>query len=258
MQLLSLEAKIKNMNQLSITTTQNVTINFTAASVGARIVGQLLDIMVLVSYTVVMYYIIDLSGLGESFQDMDNWSAAAIMIFLFSPVIFYTLLLESLWDGQTIGKKVMKMKVIKIDGYQAGFGDYLIRWLFRLIEVLIGNGIIGLLAIIFNNRNQRMGDMAAGTAVISLKNNININHTIIEDLNEDYVPTYPLVIKLSDNDARIIKETFEVAVKSRDYATLIKLREKIISVTGIKNQSGNDQDFIRTLMKDYNYYTQNM
>lgn len=246
------------MNQLSITTTQNVTINFTAASVGARIVGQLLDIMVLVSYTVVMYYIIDLSGLGESFQDMDNWSAAAIMIFLFSPVIFYTLLLESLWDGQTIGKKVMKMKVIKIDGYQAGFGDYLIRWLFRLIEVLIGNGIIGLLAIIFNNRNQRMGDMAAGTAVISLKNNININHTIIEDLNEDYVPTYPLVIKLSDNDARIIKETFEVAVKSRDYATLIKLREKIISVTGIKNQSGNDQDFIRTLMKDYNYYTQNM
>ena len=246
------------MNQLSITTTQNVNINFTAASVGARIVGQLLDIMVLVSYTVVMYYIIDLSGLGESFQDMDNWSAAAIMIFLFSPVIFYTLLLESLWDGQTIGKKVMKMKVIKIDGYQAGFGDYLIRWLFRLIEVLIGNGIIGLLAIIFNNRNQRMGDMAAGTAVISLKNNININHTIIEDLNEDYVPTYPLVIKLSDNDARIIKETFEVAVKSRDYATLIKLREKIISVTGIKNQSGNDQDFIRTLMKDYNYYTQNM
>lgn len=258
MQLLSLEAKIKNMNQLSITTTQNVNINFTAASVGARIVGQLLDIMVLVSYTVVMYYIIDLSGLGESFQDMDNWSAAAIMIFLFSPVIFYTLLLESLWDGQTIGKKVMKMKVIKIDGYQAGFGDYLIRWLFRLIEVLIGNGIIGLLAIIFNKRNQRMGDMAAGTAVISLKNNININHTIIEDLNEDYVPTYPLVIKLSDNDARIIKETFEVAVKSRDYATLIKLREKIISVTGIKNQSGNDQDFIRTLMKDYNYYTQNM
>ena len=246
------------MNQLSITTTQNVNINFTAASVGARIVGQLLDIMVLVSYTVVMYYIIDLSGLGESFQDMDNWSAAAIMIFLFSPVIFYTLLLESLWDGQTIGKKVMKMKVIKIDGYQAGFGDYLIRWLFRLIEVLIGNGIIGLLAIIFNKRNQRMGDMAAGTAVISLKNNININHTIIEDLNEDYVPTYPLVIKLSDNDARIIKETFEVAVKSRDYATLIKLREKIISVTGIKNQSGNDQDFIRTLMKDYNYYTQNM
>ena len=246
------------MSQLSITTTQNVTINFTAASVGSRIAGQLLDILVLIAYSVVMYYIIDISGLDKNFGNMDGWSVGAIMIMLFSPVIFYTLLLESLWEGQTIGKKIMKMKVIKIDGYQAGFGDYLIRWLFRLIEVLIGNGVIGLLAIIFNKKNQRIGDIAAGTAVITLKNNININHTILEDLNQDYVPTYPLVIKLSDNDARIIKETFEVAVKTRDYGTLIKLREKIISVTGIKNQSGNDQDFIRTLLKDYNFYTQNM
>ncbi len=246
------------MSQLSITTTQNVTINFTAASVGSRIAGQLLDILVLIAYSVVIYYIIDISGLDKNFANMDRWSVGAIMIMLFSPVIFYTLLLESLWEGQTIGKKIMKMKVIKIDGYQAGFGDYLIRWLFRLIEVLIGNGVIGLLAIIFNKKNQRIGDIAAGTAVITLKNNININHTILEDLNQDYVPTYPLVIKLSDNDARIIKETFEVAVKTRDYGTLIKLREKIISVTGIKNQLGNDQDFIRTLLKDYNYYTQNM
>lgn len=246
------------MNQLSITTTQNVNINFTAASVGARILGQLLDALVLVAYMIMMYYIIDLSGLGDNFSSMDKWSVMAIMILLFSPVIFYTLLFESLWEGQTIGKKIMKMKVIKIDGYQAGFGDYLIRWLFRLIEVLIGNGVIGLLAIVFNQKNQRMGDMAAGTAVISLKNNININHTILQDINQDYIPTYPLVIKLSDNDVRIIKETFEVAVKNRDYKTLINLREKIISVTGIKNISGNDQDFIRTLMKDYNFYTQSM
>ena len=67
-----------------------------------------------------------------------------------------------------------------------------------------------------------------------------------------------MVIKLSDNDVRIIKETFETAITTRDFATIIKLREKVLSVTGIKNQSGNDQDFIRTLLKDYNYYTQNM
>ena len=172
--------------------------------------------------------------------------------------MFYTLVQESLWEGQTIGKKLMKMKVIKLDGYQASFGDYLIRWLFRIIEISIGSGIIGLIAIISSKKSQRLGDMAAGTAVISLKNNININHTILQEVNADYVPMYPLVIKLSDNDVRIIKETFETAVVSRDYATLIKLREKIIQVTGIKNQSGNDQEFIRTLLKDYNFYTQNM
>jgi hypothetical protein len=66
------------------------------------------------------------------------------------------------------------------------------------------------------------------------------------------------VIKLSDNDARIIKETFNVAVAKRDYATLIKLRNKIEEVTGVKNISGNDTDFIRTILKDYSFYTQNM
>ena len=51
----------------------------------------------------------------------------AILILILLPVIIYTLIQESLWEGQTIGKKLMKMKVIKIDGYQASFGDYLIQ-----------------------------------------------------------------------------------------------------------------------------------
>jgi len=246
------------MSQLTITTTQNVTINFTAASVGERMLGQILDLLVIIAYSVVAGYVIDYSGLGNNISSMDYWSEMAVYIIIYLPVFFYTLIQESLWEGRTIGKRIMKIKVIKIDGYQAGFGDYLIRWLFRLIEVLPPLTVVGLIAIIFNGKNQRIGDMGAGTAVISLKNNININHTILQEVNEDYVPTYPLVIKLSDNDMRIIKETFEIAVKNRDYSTLIKLREKVIAVTGIKNQSGNDQDFIRTLLKDYNFYTQNM
>ncbi|WP_445721864.1 RDD family protein [Flavobacterium sp.] len=246
------------MSQLTITTTQNVSINFTAASVGERMLGLILDLLVMIAYSIVVAFIIDASGLDSYILSLDFWSKTAIYIIVYLPIIFYTIVQESIFEGQTIGKRIMKTKVIKIDGYQAGFGDYLVRWLFRLIEIIPPLGIIGLLAVIFSERNQRIGDMAAGTAIISLKNKININHTILEEVNDDYVPTYPLVIKLSDNDVRIIKETFETAVKNRDYSTLIKLREKVISVTGIKNQSGNDQDFIRTLLKDYNFYTQKM
>lgn len=238
--------------QLAINTTQNVTLNFQVASVGDRILAQVIDTLIRLAYV----FVINLSGVLDFLPSNDGWEVMAVEIVVYSPVLIYSLVLESLWEGQTFGKKLMKIKVIKIDGYQASFVDYLIRWMFRIIEFNIA--IIGLLALIFSKTNQRLGDMAAGTAVISLKNNININHTILQEVNNDYVPTYPLVIKLSDNDVRIVKETFETAVATRDYATLIKLREKVIQVTGIKNVSGNDQDFIRTLLKDYNFYTQNM
>ena len=246
------------MTQLSINTTQNVNINFTAASVGDRILGQLLDSLVKIAYGITVYFIVQIFSLENLFDGLDQWSIIAIISVIGLPVMFYSLIQESLWEGQTLGKKLMKMKVIKLDGYQAGFGDYLIRWLFRLIEISIGNGVIGLIAIVSSSKNQRLGDMAAGTAIISLKNNININHTIIQDINSDYLPTYPLVIKLSDNDVRIVKETFETAVLQKDFVTLSKLANKISTVTRIKNTSGTDTDFIRVVLKDYNFYTQNM
>ncbi|NHM01373.1 RDD family protein [Flavobacterium difficile] len=246
------------MNQLSITTTQNVNINFTAASVGDRIIGQLLDTLVKIAYMISISYVLDFTGANKYLNFEDTWSTVAIMILIFSPAIVYSLVQESLWEGQTIGKKLMKMKVIKIDGYQAGFGDYLIRWLFRTIDVLIGSGIIGIIFIATNKKSQRLGDIAAGTAVISLKNKININHTILQELQEDYVPVYPEVIKLSDNDMRIIKDTFESCLKSKDYVTISKMRKKIIDVTGLKYDSNTDVEFVRTVLKDYNFYTRNM
>jgi uncharacterized RDD family membrane protein YckC len=246
------------MNQLSITTTQNVNINFTAASVGDRIAAQLLDTLVKAAYVISVFFILDYAGLSDSLEFKDTWSTMAVIIMIFSPVIIYSLIQESLWEGQTFGKKIMKIKVIKIDGYQASFGDYLIRWLFRTIDVLIGSGIIGIIFISTNKKSQRLGDIAAGTAVISLKNKININHTILQELQEDYVPVYPEVIKLSDNDMRIIKDTFETCLQTKDFVTISKMRKKIIDVTGIKYNSNTDVEFMRTVLKDYNFYTRNM
>lgn len=247
------------MSELSIVTTQNVSISFKTASVGERIVAEILDTLVKIAYFVgIVYILFYLFDLKKYFNGADQWTINAILMLLALPVMLYSLLQESLLEGQTIGKKVMKIKVIKIDGYQAGFGDYLIRWLFRIVEISIGSGVIGLISILVSKKSQRLGDMAAGTAVISLKRNINIDHTILQEIDADYVPTYDLVIKLSDNDVRIVKETFESALAAQDFTIIYKLREKIESVTGIKSQSGNDSDFIRTILKDYNYYTRNM
>lgn len=247
------------MSELSITTTQNVNISFKAASVGERMLGYGIDLLIKIAYSVSFSYLIfSLFNFGRVMNDLDQWSQIAIIIVLYSPVIFYSIIMESLLEGQTLGKRLMRIKVVKIDGYQASFGDYLIRWVFRVIDINSNACLVGLLAMIFSDKTQRLGDMTAGTAVISLKNNISINHTILEDIDVAYVPTYPLVIKLSDNDMRIIKETFTSASAKGDYETMQKLATKIEEVSGITNQSGNLPDFIRTILKDYNYYTQNM
>jgi uncharacterized RDD family membrane protein YckC len=246
------------MSELSINTTQNVTINFTAASIGHRILAFGVDLLIMIAYLITIFSVMAYSGLSDVMSKMDGWSQMAVQSVLFLPVMFYSLIFETFFEGQSLGKKLVRIKVVKIEGYQASFGDYLIRWLFRMIDIVISSGVIGFISIVMNKKAQRLGDMAAGTSVITLRNNVNISSTILEEINENYKPLYPLVIKLSDNDVRIIKENFIRAKAGNDYDLLANLATKIETVTGIKNQSGNHIDFINTIMKDYNYYTQSM
>ena len=246
------------MSELSINTTQNVTINFTAASIGHRILAFGVDLLILLAYITSIGLLFYYTGFAEIVENMDGWSQRAVQSIVLLPIMFYSLIFETFFEGQSLGKKLVRIKVVKIEGYQASFGDYLIRWLFRLIDIIISSGVIGFISIIMNKKAQRLGDMAAGTSVITLRNNVTISSTILEEINNDYKPTYPLVIKLSDNDVRIVKENFIRAKAGNDIELLAKLTEKIESVSGIKNQSGNHVDFINTIIKDYNYYTQSM
>ncbi|PWH83252.1 RDD family protein [Algibacter marinivivus] len=239
------------MSELQINTTQNVKISFNAAGAGERLLAFMIDMAIKIGYMLVLNWTFG------AFDNMDQWSQIAINTVLSFPVMFYTLVLESILQGQTVGKRALKIRVVKIDGYQASFSDYVVRWFFRIVDVYIFG--LGFFIMLFNKKTQRLGDMAAGTAVIGLKDSVNISHTILENLKENYKPTYPNVIKLSDNDARIIKETFSAARTAKDYQTLIKLREKIIEVVGIKTvKHSTDMEFIDVILKDYNFYTQSM
>jgi uncharacterized RDD family membrane protein YckC len=247
------------MSELTINTTQNVNINFTAASVGERIGAYLLDFLIKAAYFIALIlFLIYVIRIDKIAPNMDFWTAFAIYSIISLPVTFYSLFFETWLEGQTLGKRILKIKVVKIDGYQASFGDYLIRWVFRLVDIASNGGIVGLISIVVTEKTQRLGDMASGTAVITLKNKITISNTILEDIGDSYVPIYPLVIKLTDNDMRIVKETFNNALAKNDVEMINKLTNKIEKVTGIQNQSGNNKDFIRTILKDYNFYTQNM
>ncbi|SHM99294.1 Uncharacterized membrane protein YckC, RDD family [Chryseobacterium carnipullorum] len=245
------------MSQIAINTSQNVNINFNIASVGERMLAFIIDLLIKVAYVLIVFYLFfNIFDLGYLLTGLDQWSIMAVYIVLTFPVYIYPVVLESLMEGQTPGKKLMKIRVVKIDGYQASFGDYLIRWMFRLIDTSAA-GVVGIISMIVSKNNQRLGDMASGTAVISLKNNINISHTILENINNDYVPSFPQVIALSDNDMRIIKDNYTKALKVDDRQIISKLSDKIKSILklDIDPKKMTERQFINVVIKDYNYYT---
>lgn len=244
------------MSQIAINTSQNVNINFNTASVGDRMIAFIIDLLIKVAYGIAVFYIFfNLLDLGYLLSGLDQWSVMAVYIILLFPTVIYPVVLESLMEGQTPGKKAMKIRVVKIDGYQAGLGDYMIRWVFRIIDTSFA-GVIGLIAMVVSKNNQRLGDMAAGTAVISLKNNINISHTILENIHESYIPTFPQVIALSDNDMRIIKDNYVKALKVDDRQIISKLSDKIKSILKVDiDTKMTERQFIGIIIKDYNYYT---
>ncbi len=244
------------MSELSILTTQNVEIDFTAASIGQRVLSSLFDLCVLIAYTLLIWYLFfQLVPITESTFSIDQWSVMAIFIIINLPVIFYSLLFETILEGQTLGKKLVGIRVVKITGYEAGFGEYLIRWLFRSVDVITFFGTIGMVTIVATRKSQRLGDMAAGTAVISLQRSTFFSQTILIELASDYKPTYPQVLNLTDNDIRIIKSAYDRASANFDVTRMKKIREKVETVIGLQKHELSDSRLIETVLKDYNFYT---
>ena len=124
------------MTQLSINTTQNVTINFTTASVGERLLAVLTDFLIQTAYFIVVlwvffYYL----GIGDLIHGWDYWSKAAIYILFFFPLMFYTLLQESIFEGQTFGKRLLKIKVVFMNNLSLN------KWFHLKVEVAFPHGI---------------------------------------------------------------------------------------------------------------------
>lgn len=242
------------MANLAINTTQNVNLDYKIASIGERILAFLIDLFLFILYFFVLGIII--SYVWTSFT-IDQWSLISIESLLLLPVMFYSLYMHLLFDGRTIGKMILKIKVVKIDGTPVHWSNYLVRWMLRLVDIWIFSASVGVLSMILSDRKQRVGDAAAGTVVINTQRKVAISHTILEELQEDYKPTFTNVTQLTDKDIRLIKETYQIAARSNDYKTLNLLRKKIEDVLQASSEQ-YDKEFIKTILKDYNYYTQQM
>jgi hypothetical protein len=173
------------------------------------------------------------------------------------PYLFYDLVSEIAMDGQTIGKKARNVKVVKLDGTQPTIGSYLLRWLLRPIDFFF-SGAVAILVISINGKGQRLGDMAAGTSVVSLNRQVGLTETMLPPVQENYQPVYPQVVSLTDRDVALIKEALYVHKNSDapDSRLLETLANKVKALLHIES-SMPPMAFLHTVLKDYTYMTSN-
>ena len=232
------------MERIQIDTTQNVAIEYEAAGLGERFIAGLIDYTILGIYMLAaMYFMTEISAV------FPEW---VIMLIVAFPLWLYHLLCELFMNGQSIGKRQMNIKVINIQGLPVSFASYFIRWLFRLIDVFMTFGGLAVLTIVMNGRGQRIGDIAAGTAVVSLKSRKQLSDTLFEFTDEDYQVTFQQVQALSDKDIALIKDIMNAAKGTGNNQVILALEAK---VKGLLNVESNlpPRIFLQTVLKDYNH-----
>ncbi|MCW3075594.1 MAG: hypothetical protein JWO32_203 [Bacteroidetes bacterium] len=243
------------MESIKINTTQNVALSYTAAGVGPRILAALLDGIFVWAYTCIMFLIFSLairkdfySGNYEKHETYNQVMIGLIILCLL-PAGLYHLLCETFLNGQSFGKKILKIKVVKLDGTQPNFGSYLVRSMFRLID----RPMIALITVAVTSKSQRFGDMVAGTTVILLNKPISIKDTILHQQKPDYKIVYPQVAFMSDTEVNTIREVLDFSLRQNQPQHLSLLSDKIKSKYGISSTQKNEE-FLNTLLMDYTNY----
>src|SRR5438128_10590179 len=166
-----MSATLATEDILIIETPERVPLHFALASIGNRFLACAIDhtiqilvlLLMIIAFTIVGNY----SSFGERLTNAPKWVLAVAIIFVFLILSGYFAFFEWLWSGQTPGKRWMKLRVIREDGRPIGFFEAMVRNLLRNFDVMPSPFYsIGLISVFATDRDQRVGDLVAGTVVV--------------------------------------------------------------------------------------------
>ncbi len=238
------------MHTITITTPQNIELEYELGSLGDRIVGAIIDWLIIIAYVVVIIATVGLGHLGGS-----SGIYKFLIVLLALPVVFYDLASELLLNGQSLGKKVMGIKVISLSGEQPSFSQYLIRWIFRLVDFTISSNMVAVIMVAVTEKKQRLGDLIAGTVLVKTKSRTGIYDTWYETTTNTYQVTYPEVIDLKDHDVQLIKEVILSVRRTGNTMLSLQAQQKIEQVLHIQSRQADPMLFLQRVLLDYNHLT---
>lgn len=237
------------MRTIEINTTQNVVIQYELATAGERIIAYLVDAAIMGAFLL-------LCSISMAFLQTEKTNTYILYLLMAPVFVFYTLVSEWLMNGQSPGKKILKLKVIKLTGKEPTLSDYLLRWSFRMIDIYFSLGAIASILINSTRQAQRLGDVVANTTIARLnpKTIFSLNDVLKIQTRQDYVPSYPQVTQLNESDLLLVKKTIDRYKQFPNNAhseALIALSKKTAGLLKLPEEPRNHLHFLRTLINDY-------
>ncbi|MCD6309317.1 MAG: RDD family protein [Candidatus Eremiobacteraeota bacterium] len=195
-------------SHIVVETPESIRITYEIAGIGSRFVAQLADLLILFSgYTFMMFgftAIMDMLDKLITVNFNEAWFVAIFIILAFLYIWGYFMIFESLWAGQTPGKKIMRLRVVLEGGYPATFVSIVLRNLVRIVDALPGFYMVGLISMIINRKTKRLGDYVAGTIVIKERGSLGRISNPENQISLE-LPSLPLEI-LDEKDLLLIRK----------------------------------------------------
>jgi uncharacterized RDD family membrane protein YckC len=156
---------------LIIETPERVPLHFALASIGNRFLACAIDhtlqVLTIVVVAIALTIVANYSSLGDQLSNAPKWVKALLIVIIFLIVSGYFAFFEWIWNGQTPGKRWLKLRVIREDGRPVTFWEAAVRNLLRTLDMMPAPFYsIGLISVFISSSDQRIGDMVAGTVVV--------------------------------------------------------------------------------------------
>lgn len=242
------------MKTIEIVTAQKVDISYPLAGLMQRILAYFIDsIAIGIIYYILVLLLIWIVPNNYAFQD------TYVYIILMPIILFYHLLFEYFWNGQSLGKKALGIRVIKASGERPEFVDYFMRWMIRIIDISASFGLVAIVSILASDKRQRLGDLVSNMAVIQVQSAR--NYTLSDVMNimklKQYQITYPEAKMFNEEQMLLVKEALERNAKFNNDAHILalkKLAKKMSEAMGGPPPKQTKQ-FLKVLLRDYIYLT---
>lgn len=265
------------MPVIKVPTSYNIDVEFEIPEFYKRFVALLIDWVLLYIYMRLAIRILLASfSAGDLFDEDAMHNLWGIYMLLTVPLLIYFPVMELTMNGQSLGKRIMKLRIVHENGGRPNISQFMIRWLLRetwfimfmwmgvmymasqqssMAIFMLSIGFIyfltELVLVVSSRKGQRLGDILAHTITVSTNPKSRIEDTVFQEVAENYVPVFPKIMQLSDRDINAIKSILETARKRNDFNMAYEAAEKIKNHLDIQT-SISPFDFLDTLLKDYN------